>query len=96
MDTRGGPPHPLSALLFIGAVFAFVGLQEIGLRLRRAERRAWWAGTGRDLLNAAGFAAISSTVWLSGFPPPAALLLGGTLAFIIFGGYVFVATQTNS
>ena len=34
-----------------------VWFQELGQWLKREERRAWWAGHGRDLLNAAGLTA---------------------------------------
>ncbi len=80
---------------YLAAVVLFLLLQEVGLRLRREEHRAWWAGTGRDLLNAAGCAAIGGSLWLFGFPAPAALLLGGTITLVLFGGYVFFATQTS-
>ena len=84
------------AAITIGTVILFIYLQEIGLKLRREEQRAWWAGTGRDLLNAAGFGAIAWVLTLSGFPLPAALLVGGTVTLIVFGAYVFMVTQTHS
>ncbi|WP_248346222.1 hypothetical protein [Anaeromyxobacter paludicola] len=81
---------------YLGAVALFVLLQEVGLRLRRDEQRAWWAGTGRDVLNAAGFAALAGALRLYGFPWPAAVLAGGSLTLLLFGAYVFMATQTDS
>jgi hypothetical protein len=96
MGTHDNQSPLIAAALCIGAVVVFVYVQETGLWLRRAERRAWWAGTGRDLLNAAGLAVIGSTLWLSGFPPPVALLVGGVLALTIFGAYVLMATQVKS
>lgn len=83
----------LAAAVYLAAVGGFLWLQELGLRLRREEHRAWWAGTGRDLLNLAGLAAIASGLRLVGFPWPAALLVGGTLTLLLFGASVLVATQ---
>jgi hypothetical protein len=78
------------------AVVGFLLVQETGLRLRREEARAWWAGTGRDLINAAGLLAIAGALRWSGFPWPAALLVGGTLTLAMFGASVFVATQLRT
>jgi hypothetical protein len=68
-------------------------LQEVGLRLRREERRAWWAGTGRDLLNAVGLAAVVASLRAYGFPLPAGLGVGGTLTLLLFGTSIFVETR---
>jgi hypothetical protein len=83
----------LAALVYLAAVVAFLLSQELGLRLRRAEHRAWWAGSGRDLLNLAGLVAIGGALRWLGFPGPAALLVGGTVTLVLFGASVFVATQ---
>jgi hypothetical protein len=95
LETRSPVDRALIAAAYLTAVVLFLILQEIGLRLRREEHRAWWAGTGRDLLNACGCAAVAGSLWLFGFPAPAALLVGGTLTLVLFGGYVFFATQTE-
>jgi hypothetical protein len=79
--------------LYAGAVLAFLFLQEAGLRLQRAEVRAWWAGSGRDLINTAGLVGISGALRLVGFPWAGALFVGGTLTLLMFGASVFVATQ---
>ncbi len=84
-----------AGLAYLGAVALHLLLQEIGLRLRREEHRAWWAGSGRDLLNVAGFLAVGGALRLFGFPAPAALLVGGTLTLLLFGVYVFMVTQTR-
>jgi len=86
----------LASTLYLAAVAVFLSVQELGLRLRRAEHRAWWAGSGRDLLNAAGVVAIGSTLHLLGLSWPAALLLGGSQTLLLFGTTVFLATQTNT
>lgn len=93
---RTGPQVAAAAALFLGAVAAFLSLQEVGLRLRRAEHRAWWAGSGRDLLNAAGLVAIGGALRLLGLSWPAALLVGGTETLLLFGTTVFLATQTST
>jgi hypothetical protein len=84
-----------AAAAYLGAVALFEVLQEVGLRLRREEHRAWWAGSGRDLLNLCGFAVLGGTLRLFGFPAPAALLVGGTLTLYLFGTYVLMTTQTS-
>jgi len=84
----------VAAALYLAAVAVFLLLQEVGLRLRRAEHRAWWAGSGRDLLNLAGLVAIGGTLRLLGLSWPAALLAGGTQTLLLFGVTVFLATQT--
>jgi hypothetical protein len=82
--------------LYLGAVVAFLSLQEAGLRLRREEVLAWWAGSGRDLINTAGLLAISGALRLVGFPWAGALFVGGTLTLLMFGASVFVGTQTDT
>ncbi len=91
-----GAHRALAVAAYLGAVLAFLLLQEIGLRLRYEEQRAWWAGTGRDLLNAAGLVAIAGALRLLGLRWPAALLLGGTLTLAMFGASVLVATQLST
>lgn len=86
----------LAEVLYVAALTAFVLLQRVGLRLRRAEHRAWWAGSGRDLLNVAGLLAIGGAAHLLGLSWPAALLVGGTQTLMLFGATVFIATQTET
>jgi hypothetical protein len=93
-EPREGVPPWLAAAAYLAAVVAFLFAQEAGLRLRREEVRAWWAGSGRDLINAAGLLAIAGALRLVGFPWAAALLVGGTLTLLMFGASVFVAIQT--
>jgi hypothetical protein len=93
---RAGGEALAESALFVAAVAAFLLLQEVGLRLRRAEHRAWWAGSGRDLLNAAGVVAIGGALRLLGLSWPAALLVGGTVTLLLFGATVFLATQTDT
>lgn len=94
------PPAGIRALLadalYLAAVAGFLSLQQLGLRLRRAEHQAWWAGSGRDLLNVAGLVAIAGALRLLGLSWPAALLVGGTETLLLFGATVFLATQTET
>ncbi len=92
VEPRDGAARLLAAAAYLAAVGAFLWLQELGLRLRREEHRAWWAGSGRDLLNLAGLAAIAWALRLVGYSWPAALLVGGTLTLLLFGASVLVAT----
>ena len=89
-----GVPPWLAAVAYLAAVFGFLLAQEAGIRLRREEVRAWWAGSGRDLINTAGLFAIAGALRLLGLRWPAAFLVGGTLTLLMFGASVFVATQT--
>lgn len=86
-------PRAVGIAAYLGAVLAFLLVQEIGLRLRDEEQRAWWAGTGRDLLNVAGLVGIAGALRLLGLAWPAALLVGGSLTLAMFGASVLVATQ---
>ncbi len=86
----------LARAAFVAAVIAFLLVQELGLRLRREEHRAWWAGSGRDLLNAAGLVAVAGALRLWGFSWPGALLVGGSLTLAMFGASVLVATQLET
>lgn len=94
------PPEGLQALLadalYLAAMAAFLSLQELGLWLRRAEHRAWWAGSGRDMLNVVGLVAIAGAIRLLGLSWPAALLVGGTQTLLLFGTTVFLGTQTGT
>jgi hypothetical protein len=94
LEAKASVERGLAGAAYFGAVIAFLFAQEAGLRLRREERRAWWAGTGRDLINTAGLLAIAGALRLVGYPAAAALLVGGTLTLLLFGASVFVATQT--
>jgi hypothetical protein len=80
---------------YLAAVALLVILQELGLLLRREERRAWWAGSGRDLLNALGFAAVAIALRAYGFPLAAALGVGGTLTLALFGTSTFMETRAR-
>jgi hypothetical protein len=95
-EPREGVFGLVAAGLYLGAVVAFLFLQEAGLRLRREEVRAWWAGSGRDLINTAGLAALAGALRLVGFPWAAALFVGGSLTLLMFGASVFVATQIEA
>jgi hypothetical protein len=96
LEAKASVERGLAGAAYFGAVIAFLFAQEAGLRLRREERRAWWAGTGRDLINTAGLLAIAGALRLVGYPAAAALLVGGTLTLLLFGVSVFVATQTRA
>lgn len=96
IDPSPGAPCPLAVAAYLAAVLAFLLAQEVGLRLRDEEQRAWWAGNGRDLLNAAGLVAIAGALRLLGLGWPAALLVGGTLTLAMFGASVLVATQLGT
>ncbi len=96
IEPREGAARVLAALAFSAAVAGFLYVQELGLKLRREEARAWWAGSGRDLLNLAGLLAIGGALRLGGFAWPAALLVGGTLTLVMFGASVLVAIQTDT
>jgi hypothetical protein len=93
MEPRGAAMRALAVAAYAAAAIAFLLVQELGLRLRHEEQRAWWAGTGRDLLNAAGLVAIAAALRLLGLSWAAALLVGGTLTLAMFGASVLVATQ---
>lgn len=92
---RGGVGGLAAGALYLAAVAAFLLLQELGLWLRRAEHQAWWAGSGRDLLNAAGLLAIGGALRLLGLSWPAALLVGGSQVLLLFGVTTFIATQAD-
>lgn len=96
LEAKEGAAGVLAIAAFAAAVAAFLSVQEIGLRLRREERRAWWAGSGRDLINLAGLLAIAGALRLNGFSWPAALLVGGTLTLAMFGASILVATATRT
>ncbi len=92
-EPRSELARTVAAAGYLAAVALLVMLQEIGLRLRHRERRAWWAGTGRDLLNGLGFAAVTASLRAYGFPLPAALAVGATLTLALFGTSIFMETR---
>jgi hypothetical protein len=94
-EERSALARSVAAALYLGAVALLVLLQEVGLRLRREESRAWWAGSGRDLLNAVGFAAVAAALRSYGFPLPAALVAGATLTLVLFGTSIFMETRAR-
>src|SRR5512132_859988 len=96
LEPTYGAARWLAMGAYAAAVVAFLLVQGVGLRLRREEHRAWWAGSGRDLLNVGGLVAISSALRALGLSWPAALLVGGTLTLTMFGASVFIAVQLAS
>lgn len=95
LDGREVGQRALAAALYLAAVALLVLLQEIGLRLRHEERRAWWAGNGRDLLNAIGFGAVALALRAYGFSLPAALVAGASLTLALFGTSIFMETRAH-
>lgn len=93
MEERGATAHALAVGAYLAAVTAFLFVQELGIRLQREEHRAWWAGSGRDLLNLGGLVAIASALRALGLAWPAALLVGGVLTLAMFGASVFIGIQ---
>ncbi|GEJ55535.1 hypothetical protein [Anaeromyxobacter diazotrophicus] len=93
LEARSETARAVAAAAYLVAVALLVVLQELGVRLRREEARAWWAGNGRDLLNALGLAAVAAALRAYGFPLPAALATGGTLTLALFGTSVFMDRQ---
>lgn len=96
IEPREGALRAIAIAAYLAAVVAFLLVQEVGLRLRDEEQRAWWAGTGRDVLNTAGLVAIAGALRLLGLSWPAALLVGGTLTLAMFGASVLFATQLTT
>jgi hypothetical protein len=94
-EARSAVARSVAAALYLAAVALLVLLQEVGLRLRREESRAWWAGSGRDVLNAVGFAAVAAALRSYGFPLPAALVTGATLTLVLFGTSIFMETRAR-
>ncbi len=90
---RSAGARTLAVVSYVAAVALLVLLQEVGLRLRREESRAWWAGNGRDLLNAVGFAAVAAALRAYGFPLPAAIVAAATLTLVLFGTSIFMETR---
>jgi len=94
LEPASGLARAAAGAAHLGAMALLVWSQELGSRLRREEHRAWWPGTGRDLLNAAGLAAIAASLWLTGYPGAAALLAGTAETLLVFGIYTFASTRT--
>jgi len=95
-EDRSALARAAAAAFYLASVALLVLLQEVGLRLRREERRAWWAGNGRDLLNAVGFAAVAASLRTYGFPLAGALFAGATLTLALFGTSIFMETQART
>ena len=95
LEPRVPAARAVAAAGYLAAVALLVVLQEVGLRLRRRESRAWWPGTGRDLLNLLGFAAVTATLRAYGFPLPPALAVGATVTLALFGTSIFMETRAG-
>jgi hypothetical protein len=68
---------------YLAALCATGFLERVQFGLRFLEARTWWASNGRDVLNAAAFAALTGSAWLIGFSPPIALVLGATVLVLV-------------
>jgi hypothetical protein len=93
LEPRTEFARAVGAGLFLAAVALFVMFQEVGLALRREEQRAWWAGSGRDVLNAIGVAAVAATLRVFGYPLAAAIFCAGTLTLLLFGTSMWFETR---
>jgi hypothetical protein len=85
LHPHGDGERALARLALLAAVAGAVRLEELGEHLRKEEHRAWWAGHGRDVINAAAVLALSAALVLLGFPPPAAFVAGGLLTLALTG-----------
>ncbi len=85
LEPRTALERAVAGLALLTAVAGAVRLEEIGELLRREEARAWWAGNGRDVINALALLAIAAALVLRGFPPPAALAASGLLTLALTG-----------
>lgn len=94
LEPQSGLGRAGAGAAHLAAMALLVWFQELGSRLRREEHRAWWPGTGRDLLNAAGLAALAASLHWGGFPGAAALLAGTAETLLLFGIYTFASTRT--
>jgi hypothetical protein len=90
LEARTAAARGAATVGYVVAVALLVALQEVGLRLKHEERRAWWAGNGRDLLNGVGFASVTAALRGFGFPLPCALFTGATLTLALFGTAIFL------
>ncbi|MBI5068631.1 MAG: hypothetical protein HZB56_10360 [Deltaproteobacteria bacterium] len=93
LEQQSGLGRTAAGAAHLAAMALLVWFQELGSRLRREEHRAWWPGTGRDLLNAAGLAAIAASLRLAGYPGAAALLAATAETLLVFGIYTFASTR---
>jgi hypothetical protein len=93
LEPRTELARAVGAGLFLAAVAVFVMFQEVGLALRREEQRAWWAGSGRDLLNLIGLAAVAGTLRIFGYPLAGAIFCAGTLTLLLFGTSLWFETR---
>jgi hypothetical protein len=96
LEPTSALPRAAAGAAHLAAMGLFIWFQELGQKLRREEHRAWWPGTGRDLLNAAGFAGIAFSLRASGYPGAAALLAGATETLLVFGIYTWASVRTGS
>jgi len=85
LQPRGEGERLLARLALLAAVAGAVRLEELGELLRREEHRAWWAGHGRDVINAAAVLTLAAALTLLGFPAPAAFVAGGLLTLALTG-----------
>jgi hypothetical protein len=85
LQPRGDAERALARLALLVAVAGAVRLEEMGELLRREEQRAWWAGHGRDVINAAAVLVLGAGLVLLGFPAPAALVTSGLLTLALTG-----------
>jgi hypothetical protein len=95
LEARSALARALAAAFYLAAVALLVLVQELGLWLRREENRAWWAGNGRDLLNAGGVTAVAASLRAYGFPLAAALVVSATLTLALFGTSMFMETRAR-
>ncbi len=95
LEARSALARAVAGAFYLAAVALLVLVQELGLRLRREENRAWWAGNGRDLLNAVGVTAVTVSLRAYGFPIAAALVVSATLTLALIGTSIFMEMRAR-
>ncbi|HZJ56410.1 MAG TPA: hypothetical protein VFD38_19865 [Myxococcaceae bacterium] len=85
-----------TALTFLASVGVAGLLERVQYRLRADEGRAWWASSGRDILNAVALGAVSSGLWIYGFRGPLVVCVAGTLVLLLSMAQMRLESRPNS
>ncbi|HLL54274.1 MAG TPA: hypothetical protein VK447_12040 [Myxococcaceae bacterium] len=89
MEALGGyselpsPTRELGFALFILLLCVTAVLEQLQFKLRATEGRNWWAGNGRDVLNAAALGMIALGLKLLGFAGPISFCIAATLVVLL-------------
>jgi hypothetical protein len=90
------PGRELGFALFVLLLCVTALLERLQFKLRATEARTWWAGNGRDVLNALALGVMALGLKLLGFAGPISFCIAATLVVLLTWVETLVGERPHS